>query len=81
MDEILELLERNYALLRFVSIEKEQLNYASTCPCESHPTRTYVDRPFAFKLDALYELSFGENAFTRAYHELQKLTGSVQFRP
>ena len=80
MDEIFQE-KRNYPLLRFVSIEKAQLNYASTCPCESHPARTYVDRLFAFKLDELYELSFGENNFTRAYHELQKLTGRIPFRP
>lgn len=48
-----------------------------TCPCESHLSRTYVDRLFNLNVQTIYEKSFEDNDFTRAYHDSQGLIGNV----
>ena len=53
----------------------EPVNYLSSCPCESHLAKVYAEKSFAFPVTQLFELSFGDNSFTRAYHEAQKLLG------
>ncbi|CAF3859320.1 unnamed protein product [Rotaria magnacalcarata] len=47
--------------------------YAQTCPCETHLSKTFADRIFLCDIDALFELVFGDNSFTHAYHDSQKL--------
>ncbi|CAF5177326.1 unnamed protein product, partial [Rotaria magnacalcarata] len=47
--------------------------YAQTCPCETHLSKTFADRIFLCDIDALFELVFGDNPFTHAYHDSQKL--------
>ena len=61
-----------------VSLPAEQPTYLSTCPCETHPARTYADRLFSYDVDKLFELTFGDNSFTRAFQESQKLIGKKQ---
>jgi hypothetical protein len=58
-----------------VSLPAEQPTYLTTCPCETHPARTYADRLFSYNVDTLFELTFGNNSFTRAFHDSQKLIG------
>lgn len=47
--------------------------YLSSCPCESHLAKTYAERTFRIPVDQLFDLTFGDNAFSRAYHDSQKL--------
>ncbi|CAF3313388.1 unnamed protein product [Rotaria socialis] len=47
--------------------------YAQTCPCENHLSRTFADRLFLCDVNTLFELVFGDNPFTHAYHDSQKL--------
>lgn len=53
--------------------EPETPTYLSSCPCESHLAKIYAERTFPIAVDQLFDLAFGDNPFTRAYHESQKL--------
>jgi hypothetical protein len=53
----------------------EQTTYLTICPCETHLARTYADRLLSYNVNTLFELTFGNNSFTRAYHDSQKLIG------
>ncbi|CAF1560413.1 unnamed protein product [Rotaria sp. Silwood1] len=52
---------------------EQETNYASTCPCETHLSKTFAERIFSYDVDMLFELIFGDNSFTHDYHESQKL--------
>ncbi|CAF4860855.1 unnamed protein product [Rotaria sp. Silwood1] len=52
---------------------EQETNYASTCPCETHLSKTFAERVFSYDVDMLFELIFGDNSFTHDYHESQKL--------
>ncbi len=54
---------------------KDTATYLSKCPCETHLARTYAERVLLYPVDQLFELIFGNNSFTRAFHESQKLIG------
>ncbi len=56
-------------------LNQEQTTYALSCSCEIHLARTYADRLFSYDVDQLFELTYGDNSFTRACHDSQKLTG------
>ena len=51
--------------------------YPLSCPCETHLTKIYAERVFSYEVDELFDLIFGENSFTRAFHDSQKLTGRI----
>ncbi|CAF4811660.1 unnamed protein product, partial [Rotaria sp. Silwood1] len=53
--------------------DDENITYLRTCTCESHLAKTYADRLFSFNVDTLFELLFGDNSFTRAFHNAHKL--------
>lgn len=53
--------------------------YPLSCPCETHLAKMYAERVFTYEVDDLFELIFGENSFTRAFHDSQKLTGKKAF--
>ncbi|CAF4324191.1 unnamed protein product, partial [Rotaria sp. Silwood2] len=55
------------------SPNEQQKSYASTCPCETHLARTFAEGIFSYDVDTLFELIFGDNSFSRTYHDSQKL--------
>lgn len=65
-------------MLSFYNSDQGQTNFLSTCPCETHLTKTFADRKFAFDVHTLYNWIFGDNPFSRAYHGSQKLMGKYK---
>lgn len=57
------------------NVNSDTPTYLSSCPCESHLAKTYAERTFRIPVDQLFDLTFGDNAFSRAYHDSQKLIG------
>jgi hypothetical protein len=57
-------------------LDKEPTISASTDPCKSHLARIYGDRILFYQVDQLFDLIFGDNSFTRAFHDSQKLLGT-----
>lgn len=49
--------------------------YLSSCPCETHSGKMYADRVFAFEVDEIFDMIFGDNSFSRAFHDSQRLLG------
>ncbi|CAF2519216.1 unnamed protein product [Rotaria sp. Silwood2] len=54
-------------------LDDENVTHLRTCTCETHLGKTFADRLFSFNVDTLFELLFGDNSFTRAFHSAQKL--------
>ncbi|CAF1129073.1 unnamed protein product [Rotaria sordida] len=55
------------------SPNEQQINYPSICPCETHLAKTFGEQLLSFDIDTLFELTFGDNSFIRAYRDSQKL--------
>ncbi|CAM4917426.1 unnamed protein product [Rotaria socialis] len=50
----------------------DTLTCPSSCLCENHLAKTYINQTFNFDVDTLYELIFGDNSCTRDFFAEQK---------